>query len=39
MGRETGVGQEVARSIGGMGRQPFRDVLEIGDRVDLMTPA
>ena len=33
------VGQELAKPIGGMGRQSFQDVFEVSERIDLMTLA
>jgi hypothetical protein len=39
MVREPGVGQEFAKPIGGMRRQTLQDILEIGERIDLVTLA
>ncbi len=37
MGRDPGVGQEVAKPISGMGRQPLQDILEVGKGIDPVT--
>jgi hypothetical protein len=39
MVRDPGVGQEFNQPIDGMGRQPFQDILEVGERIDVMTLA
>lgn len=39
MGRDPGVGQEVAKPISGMGRQPLQDILEVGKGIDPVTLA
>jgi hypothetical protein len=36
MVREPGVRQEFTQPIDGMGRQPFQDFLEVGERIDLV---
>ena len=37
--RDPGIGQEFAEPIGGMRRQTLQDILEVGERIDLMTLA
>ena len=36
---DPGIGQEVAKLTGGMRRQTLQDILEVGERIDLMTLA
>ena len=36
MAHDPGVRQEFTKPIDGMGRQPFQDILEEGERIDLV---